>query len=826
MPLRSEIRNVEHEIARELTLEAQAPLVDVRGEEVRVDARRDDRGVAGKRIRQVRERPRRGGERPRGLPHAEGGVARKRGDPVADDLQVVERAEAGADHGRRAAERPPRQAHARRPVVLVGRPQPAPHVGPGSQLEECRGRVDERLLAAGDLDRVRGRVERGYLVHPFHRREVQLVANPEIQRQSRRQLPVVLEVITGAEGHRVVEGLAQVPVGLARQPEQQVGDGVARILAVERKGSAAERSEERVEQEAPDVGAPAHRMRPLDNRHVLDVMICIVVAPLREIRRPADGGDPGDGELRRSVVERGPAGVGQAADAEAVDDVGVAVLLQTIEAEARVADARFVDQPRPPDPSPDESGVHRALQLVASPTWNVAGGAERVRDREELGAVGVLIGREHRVLRSQLLVDPDRELVEVVAPGAGGDEVLRARRVRRRIEREQPGPLLAPERLGDLVVRKRTVVVEGVAQRARGAEIAVAHGQGGHRRRPGFLLAAPLPLVADEEKRLVAPDRPACHAAKLVAPEARLGWREIVLGVEGGVAMELVCGAVQVVRPRPGRDDDLAPGLSSVLGRVGPGQHLELAHGVQDRPVQRLVGGLVVVVDPVLDVVVGDLAVAGHVEAAAEPEGGVLRGSEDVGLKLGELQVVAAVERQLDDLLLVDHVAERHVLGLDQGRFGRDLDGLADAADLEADVDAGLLSGLEHDSPPDLFLEAGELDREHVLAGHELRDDVVARDVGLGRAGFIGAGVGGRDLCAGNRPAGFVGHTPEERGADPLRVGGRRAPKQRQRHERSSTFHGHLPWRSCRFPVRPWNRTIASRLRSVKRARASPRERQ
>ena len=183
--------------------------------------------------------------------------------------------------------------------------------------------------------------------------------------------------------------------------------------------------------------------------------------------------------------------------------------------------------------------------------------------------------------------------------------------------------------------------------------------------------------------------------------------------------MELVCGAVQVVRPRPGRDDDLAPGLSSVLGRVGPGQHLELAHGVQDRPVQRLVGGLVVVVDPVLDVVVGDLAVAGHVEAAAEPEGGVLRGSEDVGLKLGELQVVPAVERQLDDLLLVDHGSPRRRLGLEQRRGPDDLDDRLDGPELEREVDPRHLVDLQGDPAPHRLLEALLLDRHLVGPGLE-----------------------------------------------------------------------------------------------------------
>src|SRR5258708_27641506 len=95
--------------------------------------------------------------------------------------------------------------------------------------------------------------------------------------------------------------------------------------------------------------------------------------------------------------------------------------------------------------------------------------------------------------------------------------------------------------------------------------------------------------------------------------------------------------AVEVVGSRLGSNDDLTSGLSPIVSRVGAGQHFELAHCIQNRPMQRLVGRLVVIVNAVFNVVVGNFAVTCNVETAAKAERGVLRRREYIQLQLVEL---------------------------------------------------------------------------------------------------------------------------------------------------------------------------------------------
>src|SRR5262249_57673791 len=107
----------------------------------------------------------------------------------------------------RAAEGPPGEAQARREVVLVRLPQPLAGAWAGRKFELVGGRIDERLLAARDFDRVGTRVERGELVDVLNRRQVQFVAEADVERQLGGDLPIILEVVSGTEGLRVVERL-------------------------------------------------------------------------------------------------------------------------------------------------------------------------------------------------------------------------------------------------------------------------------------------------------------------------------------------------------------------------------------------------------------------------------------------------------------------------------------------------------------------------------------------------------------------------------------------------------------------------------------------
>jgi len=101
--------------------------------------------------------------------------------------------------------------------------------------------------------------------------------------------------------------------------------------------------------------------------HVVDVVARVIVAALRQIRRTANNREPGNSQLRRTIVERRPARIREAADPQPPDDVDVTILLQAKEPEARIADARLVHQSRPEQMRPVRQRVLRTLEFITAP---------------------------------------------------------------------------------------------------------------------------------------------------------------------------------------------------------------------------------------------------------------------------------------------------------------------------------------------------------------------------------------------------------------------------------------------------------------------------
>src|SRR5437899_1490689 len=88
----------------------------------------------------------------------------------------------------------------------------------------------------------------------------------------------------------------------------------------------------------------------------------------------------------------------------------------------------------------------------------------------------------------------------------------------------------------------------------------------------------------------------------------------------------------------------------------------------------------------------------------------------DIGLEQGERIEVASVQGEFNDALVVDHIAEDAVFGVDNRGRGDDVDGFGDVARLQSDVQAGLLLNLENDAALDLLAESGCGDRHLILA--------------------------------------------------------------------------------------------------------------
>ena len=112
------------------------------------------------------------------------------------------------------------------------------------------------------------------------------------------------------------------------------------------------------------------------------------------------------------------------------------------------------------------------------------------------------------------------------------------------------------------------------------------------------------------------------------------------------------------------------------------------------------------------------------------------------GNERGELQIVAAVERQFDDRAVLDDRADRGVLGLQQRRAALDVHDLGQLAHLHRHGDAGGAPDLDLDVLPLDGPETGERRLEGVGAGLNRRHHVEARLVGLDLAHGVGRLVG------------------------------------------------------------------------------------
>ena len=107
-----------------------------------------------------------------------------------------------------------------------------------------------------------------------------------------------------------------------------------------------------------------------------------------------------------------------------------------------------------------------------------------------------------------------------------------------------------------------------------------------------------------------------------------------------------------------------------------------------------------------------------------------------------ELSDLAAIERQIDDLLLIDHLADAGAVRFHHRRRGLHLDLFADRADPQDRVDRGRRVDLQHDAALNICTEAFLLDL------HSVRPDGKARQrVGTGGTALCGPGQPGVGLC-------------------------------------------------------------------------------
>jgi hypothetical protein len=156
----------------------------------------------------------------------------------------------------------------------------------------------------------------------------------------------------------------------------------------------------------------------------------------------------------------------------------------------------------------------------------------------------------------------------------------------------------------------------------------------------------------------------------------------------------------------------------------------------------------------------------------AEPAARVL---DNAGRQLRQLDKQTAIERQVDDALILDHLSgfgrfsagERRVLPV----FTRD--DFSDLADFESDVDLGFLIQFQYHSLDRALLEVCSLEHQCIPSHGQQRDHIFAGGGGRDGSRQTSLLICSCDFGASNHGALRVGHEPEKCPGRRLRVGDR-----------------------------------------------------
>lgn len=232
-----------------------------------------------------------------------------------------------------------------------------------------------------------------------------------------------------------------------------------------------------------------------------------------------------------------------------------------------------------------------------------------------------------------------------------------------------------------------------------------------------------------------------------------------------------------------------APELRPVLGRIGVCLNLEFLQRL-DRRLHELdvltsegVRGPDVV-HAVQQEDVVERAVAVHVQDALEVDARQAgRARQHAGREQGELIVVASVQGQLDDLLLVDDQPARRRLCVEQRSCPDDFDGFCELAGAHREVDARDLRDLQRDPCADDFREPCGFGGDGVITWPEAGDDVEPLVIRLGLDADIRLDIRHGHGRFGHDRAGLVFHAAGNRRGFLLGEGGERA-RNEPRHEK------------------------------------------
>ena len=242
-----------------------------------------------------------------------------------------------------------------------------------------------------------------------------------------------------------------------------------------------------------------------------------------------------------------------------------------------------------------------------------------------------------------------------------------------------------------------------------------------------------------------------------------------------------------------GQRNDSRGGLA-VLRRKSVGDDLELRHGVDGWLDGFLLGTLrsdrlVVVINAVDHEVDLRAALAANRDSLAARD-------NRAGRDHRKLQVVATVQRKVDDLTVLDHRARRALGGLQQGRGSLDLDHLGDRTDLERDIELAHVTDGQRDARTGICLEAVRLNHHDVRPDTQRVGTVAAGLVRLRRRLDTGFDVAERHVDARNHGPGGIRDRPDDQRRIGLLSCRKRHQSQKQdksRDKAALSFHHEVP---------------------------------
>jgi hypothetical protein len=268
-------------------------------------------------------------------------------------------------------------------------------------------------------------------------------------------------------------------------------------------------------------------------------------------------------------------------------------------------------------------------------------------------------------------------------------------------------------------------------------------------------------LVSAEEKQLILFDGPAHGSAVLVAFESVARGGKKVSGIQNAVADKLESVAVKLIRAGLDHSVDRGPGVHAVLGGQSAGLHLEFLQRIGERQRQVEVVVRIIMHRPIEHVRGSERCSARDGKSFAAGlslpgPAGRQAGLDDRSGQYHEIGGIPPIQRELEDALVINYRSDAGGLRFHHGGVGFYLNLFCDGADLQRDIDGGIVTHLQDDAGLKVPAEALLARFQLVWPDRQIRQNVFANSSRGCCTHEAGAGLGGLNVDSGHGQPGGI----------------------------------------------------------------------